>query len=121
MLKKIAHIALILLLTVATTGFTISSHYCGNHLVAVSVFKLDKCDCGNKDCHTNVKQIKVTDNYSAPEIIHSGTSTSFDLPTVSFIELVTFTHPALSSAFFFLKAPPFSEVNPLALLQTFRI
>ena len=121
MLKKIAHIALILLLTVATTGFTISKLYCGNHLVAISIFKSIKCDCGDKDCHTNVKQIKVSDNYAAPEVIHSGASTSFDLPAVSFIELVTFTHPALSSAFFFLKAPPFSAKNPIALLQIFRI
>ena len=121
MLKKIAHIALILLLTVATTGFTISKHYCGNYLVAVSIFKSVKCTCGDMDCHTDIRQIKVSDNYSAPEVIHSGAPTSIDLPSVSFIELVTFTHPALSSAFFFLKAPPFSAKDPIALLQSFRI
>lgn len=119
MLKKIAHIAMILLLTVATTGFTISKLYCGNHLVEVSIFKLIKCGCGDKDCHTNVKQIKVSDNYSAPEVIHSGASTSFDLPLVGFIELETLTRPALSSAFFCVKAPPYSAKNPIALLQSF--
>ena len=120
MLKKIAHIVLILLLTVATTGFTISSHYCGNQLVAVSIFKLDKCNCGDKDCHTDVRQIKVSDNYSAPEAIHSDALTSIDLPSVSFLELITLTHPALtSSAFFSVKAPPYSAKNPIALLQSF--
>ena len=121
MLKKIAHIALILLLTVATTGVTISSHYCGNHLVAVSIFKSVKCDCGDKDCHTDIRQIKVSDNYSAPEAIHSGAPTSFDLPSAVFVEIVTFTHPSLSSAFFFIKAPPFVAKNPIELLQSFRI
>ena len=119
MLKKIAHIVLILLLTVATTGFTISSHYCGNHLVAVSIFKLDKCNCGDKDCHTDVRQIKVSDNYSTPEAIHSVAPTSIDLPSVVLVEIITFTHSSLSSAFFFLKAPPFTAKNPIALLQSF--
>jgi len=120
MLKKIAHIALILLLTVATTGFTISRHYCGNQLVAVSIFKLDKCTCGDKDCHTDIRQIKVSDNYSAPETIHSDAPTSIDLPSVSFIEFVTLTHPALTSyAFFSIKAPPHTAKNPIALLQSF--
>jgi hypothetical protein len=121
MLKKIAHFAMIVLLTVATTGFTISKLYCGNRLVAISIFKSIKCDCGDKDCHTNIKLIKVSDNYSTPEVIHCGVSTSFDLSVVSFIELVSYKHPALSFAFFFLKAPPFFKKNPLQLLQYFRI
>jgi hypothetical protein len=121
MLKKVVHIALVLLLTAATTGFTISKLYCGNHLVAISIFKPVKCNCGDKDCHTNIKQIKVTDNYSVSEVVHSGIPTSFDLPSVSSIALVTFTHPALAATFFSIKAPPFSSKNPIALLQSFRI
>lgn len=120
MLKKIAHFAMIVLLTVATTGFTISKLYCGNRLVAISIFKSIKCDCGDKDCYTNIKLIKVSDNYSSPEVIRCGVSTSFDLPAVSFIELVSYKHRALTSAFFFLKAPPFFKKNPLQLLQYFR-
>lgn len=121
MLKKIVHIVLILLLTVATTGFTITKHYCDNHLVAVSIFKTVKCACGDKDCHTDIRQIKVSDNYSAPEVIHSGAPTSFDLPSVVLVEFEAFTHPALSSAFFSIKAPPFTAKNHIALLQSFRI
>ena len=119
MLKKIAHIALIILLTVATTGFTISRHYCGNHLVAVSIFKTVKCACGDKDCHTDIRQIKVSDNYSAPEVIHSDAPTSIDLPSVVFVEFVAFTHPTFSPAFFSIKAPPLSAKDTFAFLQTF--
>lgn len=72
MLKKIVHIVFGLLLIVATTGFTISKHYCGNKLLSVSIFDIDKCMCGGpcKDCHTNIKQIKVSDNYSISEVLH---------------------------------------------------
>lgn len=121
MLKKIAHLAMIVLLTVATTGFTISKLYCGNRLIAISIFKSIKCNCGDKDCHTNIKLIKVSDNYSAPEVIHCGVSSWFDIPVVGFIELASYKHPALSSAFFSNKAPPFFKKNPIELLQFFRI
>jgi len=120
--KKILNIVLALLLMVAITGFTISKHYCGNHLFSVSVFKTEKCRCGDKckDCHTIFKQVKISDNYSVPEVVNSGTPTSFDLHSVSSIELITFTHSVLSATFFFIKAPPFSSKNPIALLQSFR-
>jgi hypothetical protein len=120
MLKKIADIALILLLIVATTGITIGRHYCGNHLVAVSLFKWDHCGCGDKDCHTVIRQIKISDTYSEPELIHSTTLTSLELPSIIVVDFGSFTHPELSATFFFIKAPPLSAKNPFAFLQSFR-
>ena len=120
MLKKIAHITLILLMVVATTGFTINKHYCGKHLVSVSYVKMGRCTCGDKDCHTEIKLMKVTDNYSASELIHTGNPTSFYLPVVIYVETTALVGVALTSAYFFIKAPPNSSKNPFALLQTFR-
>jgi hypothetical protein len=120
MLKKISHITLILLLIVATTGVTISRHYCGNHLVAVSLFKMDKCACGDKDCHNVLKQIKVTDNYSASEVLHSDAPISFDLPAYVFEGISDTPHASYSFAFFFLKPPPLHDEKTLYLLQSFR-
>lgn len=122
MLKKIVHIVLVLLLTVATTGFTINKHYCGNHLFSVSVFKAEKCDCGDKckDCHTNVKQVKVSDNYSAPEVLHPEAQTSADIFFVYTSEFLFSTYPVVASTVVFLKAPPPGYQNFFALYQSFR-
>src|ERR1035437_2636133 len=120
MLKKITHITLILILIMATTGVTISRHYCGNHLVAISLFKSVKCACGDKDCHNVLKQIKVTDNYSASEVLHSDAPISFDLPSFVFEGLTYPTYAGYSFAFFFLKSPPLHDEKTLYLLQSFR-
>ena len=122
MLKKIVHIVFGILLVVATTGFTISKHYCGNHLFSVSIFKADKCGCGDncKDCHTILKLVKVTDNYSAPDAIHPDAPISAALFTVNPIDFSFFTSPAVTTAFTLLKAPPPGTRNSFAFLQTFR-
>jgi hypothetical protein len=120
MLKKITHITLILLLIVATTGVTISRHYCGNHLVAVSLFKTDKCACGDKDCHNVLKQIKVTDHYSVSEVLHSAVPISFDLPAFVFEGFTFPFHASSSYAFLFFKPPPLHNEKTLYLLQSFR-
>ena len=122
MLKKILHIVFGLLLIVATTGFTISKHYCGNHLFSVSIFKAEKCGCGDKckDCHTNLKLVKVTDIFSAPDAIHSDVPVTVDLFTVYNLDFSFYTSPAVTTAFTLLKAPPPGNQNSFALLQSFR-
>ena len=122
MLKKIIHIVFGILLIVATTGFTITRHYCGNQLFSVSIFKADKCGCGDKckDCHTNQKLVKVTDNFPAPDVTHPDAPTTTDLSIVYNIDFSTFTFPAVTTAFTLLKAPPPGNQNAFALLQSFR-
>jgi len=122
MLKKIIHIVFGILLIVATTGFTISKHYCGNHLFSVSIFSVDKCGCGDKckDCHTNLKLVKVTDNFSAPDAVHPDAPISADLFTAFNSDFSFFTSPAVTTAFVLLKAPPPGNQNSFALLQSFR-
>ncbi len=72
-LKKAGHIAITLLLIIATSGVTISKHYCGNALTGLSIFSSPK-DCCNgpcKDCRNETKTIKVTDTFeSADNQIH---------------------------------------------------
>jgi len=122
MLKKITHIVFVILLIVATTGITISTHYCGNHLFSVSLFKTDKCGCGDKckDCHTNIKLVKVADNFSAPDAIHPDAPTSTDLFLAYHIDFSMFTSPVATTTFTLLKAPPPGNQNSFALLQSFR-
>jgi hypothetical protein len=120
MLKRITHIVLILLITVATSGFTIVRHCCGNQLDKVYVFQSPKCDCGSKDCHNVLKQIKVTDNFSTSEIVHSGAPTCIDMLPLAFIQKVHLSKLSLSSDNINIKAPPLIKGNLFALLQSFR-
>ena len=121
MLKRILHIVLVLLLAVATTGFTIDKHYCGNQLLSVSIFKADKCSCGGpcKDCHTNVKQVKVSDNYCVPEVIHLQEPISSDLLFVYNNAFFNLTYSAEVTDFFMLKEPPPGGPELFVLYQSF--
>ena len=67
MIKRIAHISLIVLLLFATSGITFYKHYCGNTLISKSIIlKPDNC-CKKpcKSCHNEAKQFKITDNFQA--------------------------------------------------------
>jgi len=51
MLKKSIHIALILNLILAMTGFSVAKHYCGDRLISVDVNTTEEPCCGNdSDC-----------------------------------------------------------------------
>ena len=122
MLKKITHIVFGLLLIVATSGFTISKHYCGNQLFSVSILHAKVCNCGDKckDCHTDIIQVKVYDDFAAPDVLHPEAPTTSDLFIISNIDFSTFTFPAITTAYYLLKAPPPGNQNTFALLQSFR-
>lgn len=69
MLKKAGHIAIILLLLIATSGVTITKHYCGNALIGSSIFSSPKECCNGpcKDCRNETKTIKVTDTFESAD------------------------------------------------------
>ncbi|MBN1415187.1 MAG: hypothetical protein JW973_08820 [Bacteroidales bacterium] len=64
MMKKLVNIFVSFLLLTATTGFTISRHYCGSELVSLSIDKAAKkcCDaetgscCHNESEHYQLKE-----------------------------------------------------------------
>ena len=74
-IKRISHIILSLILLIATTGMTITGHYCGNRLVSVNILsEPDKC-CDNNDCcRTETFAIKLD-----TDIINSSPEYSFRL------------------------------------------
>jgi len=65
MLKKAAHIGLIILLLVSTVGVTICKHYCGTSVVKQSInIAPAKCCKGNcPHCHNKSTQFKITDRF----------------------------------------------------------
>jgi len=70
MVKKILHIATILILMLATTGVSISKHYCHGSLISFSLFGKAKscCDSSCGACHNETAFSKVTDNFEIPTI-----------------------------------------------------
>jgi hypothetical protein len=124
-LKRLSYIFISLLLVVATSGVTISKHFCGGSLVSTSIFANDNVCCGShcNSCHDEVFSFKVIDNYVS-------SSFKIDQPReITFDWLVAFSsdlfYPSLQSNFllnqiWFLEASPPIVDNPSALLQVFR-
>ncbi len=130
MLRKAGHIAIILLLIIATGGVTITKHYCGNSLIGQSIFSSPK-DCCNepcKDCRNETKTIKVTDTFeSANNQIHfhdvfKVLSDQFSLNAV--ILETGYGQTDLQHVLFPIKGPPItpgSAGDAEAILQCFRL
>lgn len=69
MLKRVAHIFLILLLVFSTTGLTITRHYCGRNLVDTSIYSSPHNCCEGKcpGCHNERINIRITDTYESSQ------------------------------------------------------
>lgn len=66
MIKKTTHIIIAAILILATTGFTISRHYCMGSLVSVSINHTSKDCCGNghcNKCHNESQVFKVSADF----------------------------------------------------------
>ncbi|TFH24647.1 MAG: hypothetical protein E4H10_10320 [Bacteroidia bacterium] len=89
MVRKISHIIVSVLLLIASTGFTIYKHYCGEDLMAESILteQEDCCDTAQSCCHEEAETIKIDVEYL---------STSFDN---SFKHIAVETFSLLGSSF----------------------
>lgn len=69
MLKRVAHIFLILLLVFSTTGLTITRHYCGRNLVNTSIYSSPHNCCEGKcpGCHNERINIRITDKFETSQ------------------------------------------------------
>jgi hypothetical protein len=70
MVKRISHISLSFLLLIATAGFAVSKHYCGEDLVSVNLFNEAEscCDDGNC-CHNETVFYQVGEDFAVPGFI----------------------------------------------------
>lgn len=71
MFKKIGHIILSVVLLISTMGMAVSKHYCGEHLVSVSLYENandDSCCDMDNCCHNETKVYQVKENFSVPSI-----------------------------------------------------
>ena len=110
MFRKIYHITLMLILLVATSGVSISKHYCHGELVSSNIFGKAHscCDTGCKACDDKVTVQKVNDDFvnSVFHLEHAKDLQLFCVSTQCFI-IQTLTSPDLSALKYnFQNAPP---------------
>jgi hypothetical protein len=90
MLKKSLHISVIFLLLLATTGVSISRHYCNGVLISSSLFGHAKSCCNSScnSCHeeTSFNKLNTDFVYSDSNIIHPN--------IYSFIQLIYCSLPS---------------------------
>lgn len=79
MIQKITHMILAFLLFLATTGITVSEHFCGNYLVSVTITGSNHDCCGNpcKCCHNKVTHVQVSDHF-----VYSAHSVELNIPVL---------------------------------------
>lgn len=86
MFGKISHIIIVLLLLVSTTGFSISKHYCENHIVSLAINKSAET-CNNPEdscCQNFTVHIEVEDYFNFIQDISLPTPVSIGLLFTNF-------------------------------------
>jgi len=121
MIQKVSHIILSFLLLLTTTGLTISSHYCGNRLVGVTINSEAEpcCDMEGRCCQNVTQIVKVNDNYTTTSNNFSFEQAALIIPVLIFIFDIELQDNLTDRSFFptTLSPPPIQTV--LACLQTY--
>ncbi|MFC0877409.1 hypothetical protein ACE01N_12485 [Saccharicrinis sp. FJH2] len=124
-MRLILNITVSLILMVATTGVTISKHYCHNHLVDVSVnHHADKCcDTGCNSCKDEVASYKVTDTFMGADVLASLPVTVIQLYLNAVVDITEATTGVENQHFTELSTgpPPVTTISRLSKIQTFLI
>lgn len=127
MTRKILHIAVAFLLLAATSGITITRHYCGENLISVVLGQQADscCDGPCHHCHNETVHFQVEDNFTLNQVqFNPDDIASFDLmnvPVLTFLD--GFTDEVANPGFtqFTDKHPPPKLASSLPALQTFRL
>lgn len=133
MLRKTAHIIMVVMLIFATSGITIYRHYCCGRLVDTSIYTTTKhcCETHCPGCRNEIINLRIADQFESYQNridLKPGFKTLFEqhsLPTV--LAFSTTSHPALSfdtqgdhSLKPYPKNSVYAESN-IAFLQVFRL
>lgn len=124
MLSKLTHLVIIFTLILATSGITVTRHYCGSTLEFTSVDSINASSCcGNcLLCHNVTHFIKVNDDFftsdfkiDAPKIINLNWLAFTINPDLTLVN-----NPFVSHQNFSPLISPYSSRPTLAFLQVFR-
>jgi hypothetical protein len=124
MFRKTGNIALAILLLITTTGFSISKHYCGTHLVEVAInSEIEPCcgEMGNSNCcHNETEYFQLKEDFVSSSSIENTSITCFDIlfPLV-LIDFPDTPYNIEIEIENFAESPPNSLQTKLSLLQTY--
>ena len=125
MLKRLVHIISALLLLTATTGFTISKHYCGTEVVSVSINSEAESCCGgmcsSDCCHNETEHFQLKVDFASSNIDFQSQETDIDIlfPAV-FVFLQTTYIADQNIKIRYPESPPPPKINTLlSLIQTY--
>jgi len=91
MVRKFGNIVVMCLLLISTTGFSVSTHFCGSRLVSIEVNKEAEPCCDNgMCCHSEMHFFQLDEDFVT-------TAASFDFEStfpaeLNFVELFFLTH-----------------------------
>ena len=124
MFRKTGNIALAILLLITTTGFSISKHYCGSHLVEVAInSEIEPCcgEMGNSNCcHNETEYFQLKEDFVSSSSIENTSITCFDilfpLVFVDFLDSPGIVEIEIKN---FAESQPPTTQTKLSLLQTY--
>ncbi|MGQ8336721.1 HYC_CC_PP family protein [Sunxiuqinia sp. A32] len=125
MTKRFIHITMTLMLIVASIGFTITKHYCGDELVDLSITgNVDSC-CDMQDgcCHDESQAFHLNQDYTSPVVIdhvYYFTFVTFEIPQFC-IERQEEINTTLSALNFGESPPPKDVLHFLSDVQVYRL
>jgi len=124
MFRKLIHLVITFTILLATSGITVTKHYCGDKLESIAVNTIHKSCCGDNCplCHNVTRSFKVKDNFfvsdfkiDTPKIINLGWLV---LPTN--LNLSFLSNPIANNQNFSPLILPFESGPTSAFLQEFR-
>ena len=125
MFKRLIHITLALLLLSTTTGFTLSTHYCGTDVVSVSINAEAESCCGGMGssdcCHNETEYFQLKVDFATSGIDFQSQETELDIlfPAVFVFLQITYTTDQ-DIKIRYPESPPPPEINTvLSLIQTY--
>ena len=128
MLKKILNITTSLLLLLATTGFTVSEHYCGSRIVDVAFDTLPNSCCDSHDmdncCHDKTEHFQVKENFVGAQTHSVDQAKMLNILPVLVVNSIFTPIKEQSAKIFKLIAespPPPLIQTVLSLLQVYRL
>lgn len=123
MFRRITHIIFALFLMVATTGITLSIHYCGGKIVSASIYKEAKTCCDGKGgcCENKTLHFEVEDDYISPVQINNIEVIQLDIlfPILFVLNLELLDEEDKAIVAFYDALPPPTIQTRLAILQTY--
>lgn len=125
MIRKIAHIVFALILLVASAGFTVSKHYCNNHLKNISIDKPAESCCGMDEegcCKTETVLIQLDDEAVANASVSVPLNTETGIQPMTILHvlsLLIFTESVQEVFHEYISPPPRKIQTVLSQIQSY--